>query len=96
VRHPAWQFAAAALHVIMQLVRVEDCARRIFASPNALAATLFITISITSIATRMLTSVAYHNELSVAANVPNASVAAPLGEVARPTGPAAMAQAVMM
>lgn len=34
-RHPVWQFAAAALHVIMQVVAADDCASRIFPAANA-------------------------------------------------------------
>jgi hypothetical protein len=34
-KQAAWQVAACALHVIMQLVVAEDCARRIFLSADA-------------------------------------------------------------
>jgi len=34
-KQAAWQVAACALHVIMQFVVVEDCARRIFSPANA-------------------------------------------------------------
>jgi len=34
-KHVVWQVAACALHVIMQFVVVEDCARRIFSPADA-------------------------------------------------------------
>jgi hypothetical protein len=34
-KQPVWQLAAVALQVIMQFVRVDDCASRIFVAANA-------------------------------------------------------------